>query len=198
MHLGRLGSLLILASCGFFALTIGATLTGASVSVGGPGPGGLFLTVGLGLIAVGGAVLGIAGSPALRSKVARAGLIVAPVGLVATLATAQVSASSMLVVVFLIGGATFGIGSVVTILGLLGSPGSQRAAALTVLGGVLLGSVASLLPTFARSVPGQPVSPLGILAVVLGLAGGAIVLAGVIRIALLGMDLRPRFGGPEA
>jgi hypothetical protein len=39
---------------------------------------------------------------------------------------------------------------------------------------------------------------LGILAVVLGVAAGAIVLAGVIRIALLGMDLRPRFGGPEA
>jgi hypothetical protein len=116
----------------------------------------------------------------------------------AVLTTSNVSASSMLVVVFLIGGATFGIGSVVTILGLLRSPGSQRAAALTILGGVLLGSIASLLPTFARSMPWEPLPPLAILSVVLGVAGGTIVIAGVVRIALLGMDLRPQIAGPEA
>jgi|SRR5689334_8534930 hypothetical protein len=201
MPLGRLGGLLVLGSCAFFAVTIVIGLTGGSISVGGTGPGGIIGTLGLVLLAAGAALLGIGGSAALSSRVARAGLVVAAGGLVAELATARVSVSSMLVFVFLLGGAVFGLGCVITVLGLLRSAGPQRAAALTILGGLLLGSIGSLLTTFAHPVPAtdapQP-GVLGILAIVVVVAAVAVVVGGLVRVALLGVDVRPRLAGPEA
>jgi hypothetical protein len=198
MQLGRLGGLLILGSSGFFAAAIALGLTGESISVGGTGPGGIVVSIGFVLFAAGAALMGIGGSRVLRSQAARVGLIIAATGLVAELATARVSVSSMLVLVFLIGGAVFGIGCVITVLGLLRSAGPQRAAALTILGGLLVAAVGSFLENFARPMPEGDLTPLGVVVIVLVVGAVGIVIAGVVRVALLGLDLRPGLASAEA
>jgi len=98
MRLSRLGGLLILGSCGLLVVAVVAALFGGSVSVRGSEPGGWALTAAMMLLGVGSGLLALGGFGAQRARVARVGLGLVAVGLLSTLATSNVSVSSMLVV----------------------------------------------------------------------------------------------------
>jgi hypothetical protein len=142
MSLSRIGGVLVIAAAALLAVTLVIALGGGSVSVRGDGPGSLTLTAALVLLGAGLLVLAIVGPPPLDGAVVRAGFAVVALGGAAELATANVSASSALVYVFLLGGLAVLAGAIVSGVGLLRSPGRPRLVGLTFIAGVLLAFVA--------------------------------------------------------
>jgi hypothetical protein len=109
--MGRLGGALVLASCVLLAGTAVAAIGGESVSIGGPSVGANLFTAALVLLASGAAVLAVTAPPGLRSRSVRAGPGLLVGGVITSVATANVSPSSYLVLVYV-------VGSVVTLIGL--------------------------------------------------------------------------------
>jgi hypothetical protein len=176
MRTGFIGGLLIIGACLLNVVTAVIAATGGSVSVAGAGPGGLTLTVALAMLALGALLLGIGGARSLN-RFARLGLVLSGIGLTATLSTANVSVSSMLVLVFLIGGLVAWLGVVITGLAVLATPGRPRQAGLVFGAGVLIASAAGALNNVVGATIAGPIA----------LVGGAVILAGIAAIGLLGV-----------
>ncbi len=182
MRIASIGGLLVTVSSVLFLAAVLVGVSGGSVSVAGAGPGGLLVTVGLAMLAGGATILCVTGPGALRGRVPRVGLGLIGIGIAANLATSNVSASSMLVLVFLVGGMVAGLGAVITMLGLLETNGRPRRIALTFLGGLVLAGAAGALINVGVDGSGVLTSIARVLTTGLALAGGvamAVALAGV-------------------
>ena len=182
MRLASIGGLLVTVASVLFLAAVLVGVSGGSVSVAGAGPGGLLVTVGLAMLAGGATILCVTGPGALRGRVPRVGLGLIGIGIAANLATSNVSASSMLVLVFLAGGMVAGLGAVITMLGLLETNGRPRRIALTFLGGLVLAGAAGALINVGVDGSGVLTSIARVLTTGLALAGGvamAVALAGV-------------------
>ena len=176
MRTGFIGGLLVIGACLLIVVTAAIGAAGGQVSVQGAGPGSFTLTAALAMLAVGAFLLGIGGAPPLN-RFARFGLVLSGIGLTATLSTASVSVSSMLVFVFLIGGLVAWIGVVITGLAALATPGEPRRAGLIFVAGVLIAAAAGALNNVVGATIAGPIA----------LVGGAAVLAGIASIGLLGV-----------
>ncbi len=182
MRIASIGGLLVTLASVLFLAAVLVGVSGGSVSVAGAGPGGLLVTVGLAMLAGGATILCVTGPGALRRRVPRVGLGLIGIGIAANLATSNVSASSMLVLVFLAGGMVAGLGAVITMLGLLETNGRPRRIALTFLGGLVLAGAAGALTNVGVDGSGVLTSIARVLTTGLALAGGvamAVALAGV-------------------
>jgi hypothetical protein len=186
MRFGRIGGLLILASCGLLLGSGALALAGNSVSVGGDGAGGVAATLAVVLFALGAASLAVAGPATGLGRLGRVGLAIAAVGVVAVVSTAHVGASSMLVVVYLLGGALNALGVLLAAVSLLATPGRPRAVGLTFLVGLALVAVAAVVSSIVLQ-PGQPaVDAVRLLATGLGVAGAIVLIVGLGRLGWLG------------
>ena len=172
-----IGGLLVIASCLLIVVTAAIAAAGGSVSVQGSGPGSLTLTAGLAMLAVGGFLIGIGGSRPLNGRFARLGLVLSGIGLSATLATANASASSLLIFVFLLGGLLAWIGVIMTALAVLATPGRPRRAGLLFVAGLLIAMAAAALNNIVGAMIAGPIA----------LIGGGAILAGIGAIGLLGV-----------
>jgi hypothetical protein len=182
MRLASIGGLLVTVASVLFLAALPVGVSGGAVSGAGAGPGGLLVTVGLAMLAGGAVLLCVTGPGALGGRVPRVGLSLVGIGIAANLATSNVSASSMLVLVFLAGGMVAGLGAVITILGLLAAQGLPRRIALTFLGGLVLAGAAGVLTNMVVDGSGVSTSIGRVLITGLALAGGvamAVALAGV-------------------
>lgn len=179
MNGARVGGWLTLSASGLFLLAGAVAATGGAVSAGGDGFGGRVVTAALLLLAGGAGVLAAAAPPGLSRLSTRIGLALVAGGLAVTLATSNVSPSSMLVFVFLAGGAVSLLGLVVTALSLASSSGVARLIAMTFLAGVVLAIGAGIAANAA-------VGPDGPLSSVLQLVAGALAtLGGVAMVGAL-------------
>jgi hypothetical protein len=174
---GFIGGLLVIASCLLIVVTAAIAAAGGSVSVQGSGLGSLTLTVAVAMLAVGGFLIGIAGSRPLNGRTARLGLVLSGIGLTATLATAKASASSLLIFVFLIGGLLAWIGVIMTALAVLATPGRPRQAGLLFVAGLLIAMAAAGLNNLVGATIAGPIA----------LVGGGTILLGIGAIGLLGV-----------
>jgi hypothetical protein len=177
MRTGYIGGLLVIGACLLIVVTAAIGAAGGQVSVQGAGPGSLTLTAALAMLAVGALLIGVGGSRPLNGRFARLGLVLSGIGLTATLSTASASASSMLVFVFLIGGLVAWIGVIITGLAVLATPGAPRRAGLTFGAGLLIAAAAGALNNVVGPTMAGPIA----------LVGGAVVLAGIASIGLLGV-----------
>jgi hypothetical protein len=190
MRLSRLGGLLILGSCALLAMTVVAALLGGSVSVRGAEPGGWALTAAMVLLSVGAALIALGGFEAHRARVARVGLGLVAGGLLSTLATSNVSVSSMLVLVYLLGGAVFALGILVTAIGMVGTPGHPRRTGLTFIGGLALAAAAGGTANLLRSPDGSAVFGGLAIAAVLAVVAAVALIAGIGGLGLLALERR--------
>ena len=177
MRTGFIGGLLVIGACLLIVVTAVIGAAGGQVSVQGAGPGSLTLTVALAILALGALLIGVGGSRPLNGRLARLGLVLAGIGLTATLSTANVSASSMLVVVFLLGGLVAWIGVIMTALAVLATPGRPRQAGLVFVAGLLIAMAAGALNNVVGATIAGPIA----------LVGGGVVLLGIGAIGLLGV-----------
>jgi len=177
MRTGFIGGLLIIGACLLIVVTAVIGASGGQVSVQGAGPGSLTLTVALAMLAVGALLIGVGGARPLNGRFARLGLVLSGLGLTATLSTANVSVSSMLVFVFLIGGLVAWIGVIITGLAVLATPGRPRRAGLIFVAGLLIAVAAGALNNVVGAAIAGPIA----------LVGGSVVLLGIGAIGLLGV-----------
>jgi len=187
MRLSRLGGLLILGSCGLLVVAVVAALFGGSVSVRGSEPGGWALTAAMMLLGVGSGLLALGGFGAQRARVARVGLGLVAVGLLSTLATSNVSVSSMLVVVYLLGGVVFALGILVTAIGMVGTPGGPRRTGLIFIGGLALAAAAGGAANVLRSPDGSAWFAAQVVAAILALVAAGALIAGIGGVGLLAL-----------
>jgi hypothetical protein len=187
MRIGTVGGALVVSGSLLLGLSGVIATAGGSVSVAGSSLGGAVVTAALALLAAGAALLGLTGEGGLRSRSVRAGLGLMAVGIASTLATSGVSASSMLVVVFLLGGMVALVGGVVTSLALLREAGRPRHVALTFLAGLVLAGAAALLTNAAVASDATQASLLRAAAQILALGGGGAMVIAVAAIGLLGI-----------
>lgn len=176
MRTGFIGGLLVIGACLLIVVTAVIGAAGGQVSVQGDGPGSFTLTAALAMLAVGAFLLGLGATRPLN-RFARLGLVLSGIGLTATLSTASVSVSSMLVFVFLIGGLVAWIGVIITGLAVLATPGEPRRAGLIFGAGLLIAMAAGALNNVVGATIAGPIA----------LVGGAVVLAGIALIGLLGV-----------
>jgi hypothetical protein len=174
MRTGFIGGLLVIGACLLIVVTAAIAASGGQVSVEGAGPGSLTLTVAIAMLAVGALLIGLGGSRPLN-RFARLGLVLSGIGLTATLSTANVSVSSMLVLVFLLGGLVAWIGVIMTGLAVLATPGRPRQAGLIFVAGLLIAAAAGALNNVVGSAIAGPIA----------LLGGAVILLGIGAIGLL-------------
>ena len=177
MRTGFIGGLLIIGACLLIVVTAVIGASGGEVSVQGAGPGSLTLTVALAMLAVGALLIGVGGARPLNGRFARLGLVLSGLGLTATLSTPNVSVSSMLVFVFLIGGLVAWIGVIITGLAVLATPGRPRRAGLIFVAGLLIAMAAGALNNVVGATIAGPIA----------LVGGSVVLLGIGAIGLLGV-----------
>jgi hypothetical protein len=187
MRPGAIGGLLVVAACVLGLVAEAIAIAGGSVGVRSSSPGGIVLTLALTLLAGGAAVLGLSGPPPLDSRVLRVGLVMVGLGIAMVMATSDVPASSMLVVVYLLGGVIAFFGAVSICLALLPSTGELRRIVLLFLAGLLIAAVGGGIANAATS----DVAPLVWLAAhlptPLALAGSWLMLAAVAWFGLLGI-----------
>jgi hypothetical protein len=177
MRTGFIGGLLVIGACLLIVVTAAIAAGGGQVSVQGAGPGSLTLTVAMAMLAVGALLVGVGGARPLNGRFGRLGLVLSGIGLTATLSTANVSASSLLVVVFLLGGLVAWIGVIMTALAVLATPGRPRQAGLTFVAGLLIAMAAGALNNVVGATIAGPIA----------LVGGSVVLLGIAAIGLLGV-----------
>jgi hypothetical protein len=187
METGRVGGWLTLFGCTLLLVAGVVAASGGAVSVGGDGLGGTVVTAAFALLAVGAGLLAASATPSLRSRSTRVGLALVSGGMIATVATSHVSVSSMLVVVYLVGGLVSMIGLVVMALGLLGSSGAARWIAITFLGGLALAIAALWLSNAAVSPDGPPSTAVQMIAAVLAVVGAAAMTGAVAGLGVLGV-----------
>lgn len=187
MRLGAIGGLLVVAACALGLVAEVIALGGGSVGVRSTSPGGISLTLALILLAGGAAILGLSGPEPLDGRVLRIGMVLVALGIPAVIATTDVSASSMLVVVYLLGGVIAFFGAVAICLALLHSTGEPRRVVLMFLAGLVIAAVAGGIANAATS----DVAPLSQIARVLptplALVGSLVMLAAVARLGFLGI-----------
>ena len=183
MRPGMLAGLLILLSCALLLVAVAIALAGGSVSAGRRDTGGLVLTAALGLLAAGAIVLAVSGPRPFDGRGVRIGFTLLGTGIIAVLATADVTLSSMLVVVYLLGGFLTFIGAAVIALALLRAGGRPRQIVVLFLIGLLIAAAGGA--TFNASVDSSLSSVLEILALGLALVAGLVMLAAVASIGVL-------------
>src|SRR5262245_9293883 len=126
MSLSRIGGILVVASAVLLAITLVIAVSGGEVSVRGGGPGSISATIGLLVLGAGLLCLAVAGRPPLHGRVLRTGFALVVVGGAAELLTANVPVESWLVVIFLLGGLLVLLGTLISGIGLLLTPGRAR------------------------------------------------------------------------
>jgi hypothetical protein len=174
---GFIGGLLVIGSSILLGISAAIGATGGSVSVQGAGAGGLTVTAALILLGLGAAVLSVGGPAPLNGRLVRLGLGLIAIGLLATLTTATQPSESVLIYVFLAGGAVSAIGVLITALALLASPGRPRIAGSLFAGGLLVAMVGGALN---NSVGPTMTAPFAVV-------GGGLMLVALASIGLLGM-----------
>jgi hypothetical protein len=196
MRIGTAGGLLIIAASVMFAAAALIALTGGSVYVGWESPGAVAVTIAVILLAAGAGLVALAGPERLGGRLVRGGLALVAVGLISTIATSKVGASSMLVLVYLGGGLLSLIGVAVASIGLARSRGGRRAGG-TLLAGLILfaaaGAIANAMSAARLSGAGSDgPGPIGMLGVALAVFGCATMAFGLASIGWLAVD---RSGG---
>lgn len=199
MRIGTAGGLLIIAASVMFAAAALIALTGGSVYVGWESPGAVAVTIAVILLAAGAGLVALAGPERLGGRLVRGGLALVAVGLISTIATSKVGASSMLVLVYLGGGLLSLIGVVVASIGLAQSRAGRRAGG-TFLAGLILfavaGAVANAMSAGRLSGAGNDgPGPLGMLGVALVVVGCATMAFGLASIGWLAVERRGRAAG---
>lgn len=174
MRLGRIGGLLIITSSVAFAAASAVATTGGSVSVRGAGLGGLFVTIAFALLGAGAGLLALGGLAGSGARLARVGLGLMAIALTVSVATPVAASDSVFVIVFLAAGMVAALGAILTVLGLLLTPGPARRSGVLFLGGALLALVAQALANLGR--PGSG----GSSPAILDLAAGAVTLMCVV------------------
>jgi len=190
MRLSRLGGLLILGSSVVLVAAVVAAVFGGSVSVRGSEPGGWALTAAVVLLSVGSWLVAIGGFGAGPARVARIGLGLMGGGLLSVLATSDVSVSSMLVVVYLLGGLVFAFGTLVAAVGLIGMPGRPRRTGWTFVGGLSFALIAAGMASWLRSPDGSAWFAVPQVAGALALVGAVALVAGIAGVGLLAIEQR--------
>jgi hypothetical protein len=188
MQFSRLGGLLILGSCGLLVVAVVAALLGGSVSVGGAEPGGWALTAAMVLLGVGSGLLAVSGFGSQRARVTRVGLGLVAGGLLTTLATSNVSVSSLLVIVYLLGGVVFALGILVTAIGMLRTPGGPRRTGLIFIGGLALAAAAGGIASWLRSPDGSAWFAAQLVAGALALVAAAALIVGIAGVGVLALE----------
>jgi len=155
--------------------------------VSGEGIGGSLVTVALLLVALGSALLALRPPPGIRTRTARAGLALLPLGTAATVPVgiANVSASSMLVLVYIGGMLLLVIGVAAIALALLGSRGRARWVGTAFVSGLAMAIGAAAIGSATVDQP-SPITQV-IVGALTGLAGATII-AGVAGLGLLGLQ----------
>ena len=194
MSLSRIAGGLVAGAAALLALTLGIARGGGSVSVRGDGPGSLTLTAALVLLGGGLLILAIAGPRPFDGRIVRTGFALVVAGGAAELATANASASSALIYVFLLGGLGVLVGTIVTGIGLLRSPGRTRWVGLTFVAGIVLAIVAGSIandPSVAFSAEANGLrTAMGMLAT----AAAGLMLVGLSGIGVLALLGKPGDG----
>jgi hypothetical protein len=193
MPLSRIAGALVVGAAALLAVTLVIAIGGGSVSVRGDGPGSLTLTAALLLLGAGLLILAIVGPLPFDGRIVRTGFALVVAGGAAELATANVSPSSALVYVFLLGGLAVLVGAAVTGVGLLRSPGRTRWVGLTFVAGILLAVAAG----FVANDPGVAFSAdANGLRAAMGLLAAAAA-AGLMLIGLAGIGVLAFLGEPR-
>ena len=187
MRAGAVGGLLVVAACGLGLITEAVALAGGDVAVRGSSFGGVVVTVALILLAGGASILGLSGPRPLAGRLVRVGLVGFGLGIATVIATTDVPSSSMLVVVYLVGGLIAGIGAVCIALALLRSTGEPRRITIVFLAGLLLAAVGGGIANGATSDNALFSRLAEILPTPIVLVGSWVMLAAVARFGLLGI-----------
>ena len=196
MRFGPIGGLLVIAACLLLLATEAIAATGESVRVATTTPGGIVATSALILLAVGAAILGLSGGRPLDGGFVRGGLLLVAIGILTVIATSNVSASSLLVVVYLAGGLVNLIGAVTLGLALLRSSRRPRRLAYVFLAGLLLAAIGGGAANAASSDVALVAGFAKVVSPVLALIGSWVMLAAVTGLGFLG--LRATNGDPAA
>jgi hypothetical protein len=184
MRASVVGGALIIGAALCLALSLIIALGGSSVSVRGIGPGSLTLTAALLFLGAGSAVLAVDGSAPLDGRTVRVGFALIAFGVSASVATANVSTSSMLIYLFLLGSfATWG-GTLIVAIGLLRALGRPRWVGLTFVAGVLVAILSGSVANDPGVGFGSEALPRQAVAVVATVAA-ALMLLGVAGVGLL-------------
>jgi hypothetical protein len=187
MRPGAIGGLLVVAACVLGLVAEAIAVAGGSVGVRSSSPGGMVLTLALTLLAGGAAVLGLSGPPPLDGRLLRVGLVMVGLGILMVMATSDVPASSLLVVVYLLGGVIAFFGAVSISLALLRSTGEPRRVALIFLAGLAIAGLGGAIANGATSDVAPLVRLADILPTPLAVAGSWLMLAAVALLGLLGI-----------
>ncbi len=195
MTIDRLGGALVLASCVLLVGTAAAAIGGESVSIAGPSLGANVFTAALLLLASGAAILAVTAPAGLRSRAVRAGLGMLAGGIVTSTATANASASSYLIIVFLAGNVATLFGLATTALAFLSSSGRPRWIGFAFLAGLLLVIAAVVGANAAVGADGSPSKGLQGVTGVLAVFGAAAMVLAISGIGLIGV--RPGLKGQD-
>ena len=171
MRFGRIGGMLVVGGCVLFMVAGAIAAGGGAIGLGLDNGGGLVLTVALALLGSGAAVLSVAGPTPLHGGLIRIGLGTLAVGLVSTLAASGSPLDSPVAYLFIVGMTAAVLGSLVTVLSLVRTPGPSRAVGLLFPVGILL----LLFTVILDRTPGA--MPL--------LIGGTLILLGGIGVGVL-------------
>jgi hypothetical protein len=198
MPLSRIAGGLVAGAAAFLAATLVIALGGGSVSVRGDGPGSLTLTAALLLLGGGLLILAIVGPPPFDGRIVRSGFAFVVAGGAAELATANASASSSLIYVFLLGGLGVLLGTAVTGIGLLRSPGRTRWVGLTFVAGIALAIVAGSIANDPSVAFSAEANGLRTAMAMLATAAAGLMLAGLSGIGVLAWLGKPGDGPAPA
>ena len=148
MGFGRIGGLLVVGGCVLFVVTGAIFVGGGTLHIGDGEIGSLALAASLALVAVGAAVLSVAGPWPLHGRVVRVGLGALAVGLVSLLVSSIVGAAASpghedqeslpMLVLLVVGLFATVLGPLITGLSLVRRPGPSRAVGSLLLAGMLL------------------------------------------------------------
>ena len=185
MSVGAVGGLLVVVASGLGLITEAVAFAGGNVAVRGSGLGGFVVTLALLLLASGAAILGLVGRRPLASRLVRLGLVGFGLGIATVIATTDVPSSSMLVVVYLVGGLIAGIGAVCIALALLRSTGEPRRITTMFLAGLLVAAIGGVIANGATSDNALLSRLAEILPTPIVLVASWVMLAAVARLGLL-------------
>jgi len=181
------GCLVLLVSATFAA-------SGGAVQPAGLTAGAMLSSAAVVLLSLGAVILGLAGSRPFDGIFVRLGLGLLGLGMAAVVAPTGASASSMLVVVYLLGGLVAAIGAILTEMALLRSSGRARQIAIGFLVGLLIALAAAGLVNVAAADLGGVAELAKIASPILGAIGGGVMLAAVAAIGALGLRAPAEIG----
>lgn len=186
MRMGRIGGAFLLGGCLFAIVVAWIVAAGGSAGLGGRDVGGLVLAATLAFGGLGFGLVGLAGAQPLDRRSLRIGFLVLSVGLLVSLAATAIPSTDPMVenrpalYLFLAGGLAVLLGSPLTVIALLLSPGRPRRIGAVFGIGLALNVVAEALVSAGSAYTSIDTPVLG-----LALVGGTLMLMACAGLGLL-------------